>query len=157
MPKNLTVADCESLGMKMPCNQMDNGEYRFRMMSSSDGSGYIRTVMPDNDRGWQNAHYHGGVMETIIVQEGWVASADLLPSGERKITIFKKNDVWTSRPGHAHNIYMPAGAVTHCIKHGQDVGNPEKNGADWYPAPEDFDSWSKSLSEEDIFRLAGSS
>lgn len=45
MPQQLTIADCEALGIKFPCNRMDNGEYRFRLMGP-DGSGYIRTVMP---------------------------------------------------------------------------------------------------------------
>ncbi len=155
MPRNLTVAECEVLGIKTPCNQMDNGEYRFRMMAP-DGSGYIRTAMPENDCGWQNGHHHGGVMETVIVQSGWIGVVELLPDGKRKVGVCKKGDIWTSHPEISHNIYMPAGAVTHCVKHGDDVINPDK-GSDWFPAPKDFDLWSKSLSEEDIFRLAGSS
>src|SRR3989344_3885500 len=154
MPRYVTVAECEALGMKFPANQMDNGEYRFRVMGP-DNSGYIRTVMPSNDRGWQNSHYHKGIRETIVVQTGWVGVADFCDLGITRIRVYKKNDVWTSQPGEAHNIYMPAGAVTHCVKHGDDVGNPAKNGADWYEAPADFDQWSKSLSEADIFRLAG--
>lgn len=153
MPKNLTIAECEALGIKFPANMMDNGEYRFRLMGP-DNSGYIRTVMPDSDRGWQNSHFHKGIYETIVVQSGWVGVVDLLADGTRKVRVCRKNDVWTSQPGHSHNIYMSAGAVTHCVKHGADVGNPAKNGADWYEAPADFDAWSKSLSEPDIFRLA---
>ena len=154
MPRNLTVAECEALGMKFPANQMDNGEYRFRMMGP-DNSGYIRTVMPETDKGWQNSHFHKGIYETIVVQKGWIGVVDLLPDGTRKVAVRKANDVWTSHPEHPHNIYMAAGAVTHCVKHGDDVGNPAKNGADWYEAPAGFDAWSKSLTEEDIFRLAG--
>ena len=154
MPKNLTPAECEALGINFPCSQMDNGEYRFRLMGS-DNSGYIRTVMPDSDHGWQNAHYHKGVMEVVVVQAGWVGVADLLPNGTRKVRVFWKNDMWMFHPGYSHNIYMPAGAVTHCIKHGDGVGNPKKDGADWYESPPDFDAWSKSLREADIFRLAG--
>ena len=154
MPRNLTVAECEALGIKSPCNQMDNGEYRFRLMGP-DNSGYIRTVMPATDKGWQNSHFHKGIYETIVVQKGWIGVVDLLPDGTRKVAVRKANDVWTSHPEHPHNIYMAAGAVTHCVKHGDDVGNPAKNGADWYEAPADFDTWSKSLTEADIFRLAG--
>ena len=154
MPKNLTIDDCLAQGMKFANNQMDNGEYRFRLMGP-DNSGYIRTVMPATDKGWQNSHYHKGIYETIVVQKGWISVVDLLPDGTRKVRVCQKNDVWTSQPETSHNIYMPAGAVTHCVKHGDDVGNPAKNGADWYEAPADFDQWSKSLSEADIFRLAG--
>ena len=90
------------------------------------------------------------------MQSGWIGVVELLPDGKRKVGVCKKGDIWTSHPEISHNIYMPAGAVTHCVKHGDDVINPDK-GSDWFPAPKDFDLWSKSLSEEDIFRLAGSS
>ena len=153
MPKNLTPAECEALGIKFPCSQMDNGEYRFRLMGP-DNSGYVRTVMPDSDRGWQNSHFHKGIYETFVVQSGWIGVVYLLPDGIRKVSVLRMNDVWTFQPGCSHNIYMSAGAVTHTVKHGTNVGNPAKNGADWYDASADFDAWSKSLSEADIFRLA---
>ena len=148
MPKNLTPAECEALGIKFPCSQMDNGEYRFRLMGP-DNSGYIRTVMPDSGYGWQNSHYHKGVQETWVIQSGWVGVADLLPDGQVKITVYCKNDVWTSHPGHHHNIYMSSGTVLHTVKHGDcSLQN------DWFACAE-LDALSKPLTETDIFRLAG--
>ncbi|MEK7109258.1 MAG: hypothetical protein AAB919_02375 [Patescibacteria group bacterium] len=120
-----------------------------------DNSGYIRTVMPERNRGWQNSHFHKGIYEIVVVQSGWVGVVDLLADETRKVSVYRKNDMWIFHPEHAHNIYMAAGAVTHCIKHGDNIGNPAKNGVDWYDAPEKFDKWTKLLSEENIFRLAG--
>ncbi len=167
MPKNLAIADAEGLGMKFANSLMDNGEYRFRLMGA-DGSGYIRTVMPADRPGeWQNSHYHGGVLldehsappkkgviEMIIVQTRWVVTADLLPGGKRQLGLYRRNEFWVSQPGIAHNIYMPRGSVTHCVKYGDDVVNPAKN-SDWYPAPDDFDVWTKSLDEAAIFKQLG--
>lgn len=154
MPKSLTIAECEALGMKFPASQMDNGEYRFRVMGP-DNSGYIRTVMPANNCGWNNAHYHKGIVETVIVQRGWVGIAKLLLDRKFSIAVLRESNIWVSHPGEAYNIYMSAGTTLHTVKYGAYVGNPAKNGADWYEAPPDFDTWSKSLTEADIFRLAG--
>lgn len=91
----------------------------------------------------------------IIVQRGWVGTADLLPDGTRQMGVYERNQYWVSTPGIAHNIFSPPGSVTHCVKYGDDVVNPEKK-SDWWPAPEDFDAWTKSfLTEADLFRKVG--
>ena len=170
MPKDLTLEEgaklCADFGMKLGGRLMDNGELRFSMNAKS-GAAYILTAMATEQKGaWQNAHYHGGkllspgepslkmgIIELILVESGWVASADLMPNGERVIKMCKPGDVWISQPGIAHNIYQRG--VTHCLKYGAPVGNhdAQRNGADWWPAPKDFDDWTKSLSEDDIHRL----
>jgi hypothetical protein len=166
MPQTLSHAECLALGMRFPANEMDNGERRFRLMAP-DGSGYIRVVMPQGiTGGWQNAHYHGGrmlaesepallagVTELCIVQSGQVAYAEQTPLGERVLRLYGPGEHWVMRPGVAHNVFMFPGAVTHTVKYGTDVPNPEK-GADWYPAPESFDVWTKSLREEYILANA---
>lgn len=152
MPKNLTVEECEELGIKFPCNLMDNGEYRFRLMQSGQnaGYGYIMTVMPGTSSGWQNSHYHNWVMETYIVQNGWIGLAELLFGGQVKISVYRKDELFTTQPGSVHNVYMAAGAVIHTVKHGGDR-SLEK---DWFASPE-LDEKVKSLGEADIFQLAG--
>ena len=171
MPKDLTLVEsgdlCALLGIKLAGRKMDNGELRFKV-SAPSGAAYILTAMADEQDGaWQNAHYHGGkllspgepslkigITELILVESGWVASADLMPNGEHEIKLCKPGDVWISRPGIAHNIYQRG--VTHCLKYGVPVGNhdEQRKGDDWWPAPKDFNDWTKSLSEDDIHRLA---
>src|SRR5690242_10293711 len=71
--RQLSDKDAESLGIVTRHEQMDNGEYRFRLLAS-DGSAYSRTVA--GDRGaWQNSHSHNTARETYIVQSGWMAFA----------------------------------------------------------------------------------
>lgn len=151
MPKNLTVGECKELGIVFPCNRMDNGEYRFRCMNvgQNSGWGYTLTKMPENDSGWQNSHYHTGIMETYIVQKGWIGFAELLSDSQVKISIYRHDRIFTTRPGHAHNVYVSAGAVIHTVKHGN--CSLER---DWFANPV-LDEKTKHLSEADIFRLAG--
>lgn len=152
MPKSLTVIECEALGVTFPCSHMDNGEYRFRLMQNGQnaGYGYILTVMPPaTASAWQNSHYHMGVMETYIVQKGWFGFASLLPDGEMTVRVYRSGDIFTTTPGHAHNVYMSAGTVIHTVKHGD--CSLEK---DWFASPV-LDGKTKYLSEADIFRLAG--
>ena len=143
-------------GIKFSANTMDNGESRFRMMAQ-DGSGYIRTVAGANGA-WQNAHYHVGVMETYVIQTGWMGlvSSEQLSNGtmNMRVKVYLPGKVVTTRPRLEHNVYMPQGAVIHTVKHGVEVQNPEK-GADWYPAGKIFNAWSKGLSEADLHELNG--
>ena len=165
MPKVLTPDQCAAFGVKFGGRVMENGEMRFSA-NFANGSDYIQTVMaPDQQGAWQNSHYHGGrillpgepplakgIIELIIVHSGWVAAADLLPDGTRMLNVYSRGEMWISRPGIPHNVYQRG--VTHCIKYGEPVGNPEKNGADWWPAPQDFDDWTKTLTEDAIFQFA---
>ena len=131
---------------------MDNGEARHRMMHE-DGSGYIRTEA-GLEGAWQNAHYHKGVRETYIVQTGWMAFATMTPDGDYSLVIYQAGGVVSSQPGEHHNVYLPAGAVIHTVKHSDAIGNPEKGGADWYEADSDFDAWTKGVSEEYMKELS---
>lgn len=131
---------------------MDNGESRHRMMTDGGNQGYILTVA-GKDGAWQNAHSHGGAREFYAVVQGWMAFADLVDGVRRMRVVTPDDGPVCSEPGEAHNVYLPAGAAIHTVKWGTAVGNPEKNGADWYPAPEDFDAWTKAQSEEDIRAL----
>jgi len=132
---------------------MENGEQRVRV-TASDGSAYIRTEAAA-EGAWQNAHHHKGVLETYIIQKGWIAVADA-PNHRWRIRLFRAGQVFTSEQGVDHNVYMPADAVIHTVQHGEVVANPQKgNGKDWYAAASAFDRWSKALSLEDIAEETG--
>jgi hypothetical protein len=127
---------------------MPNGEKRYSV-SLPDGSAWILTVAGETG-GWQNAHYHKGVRETYIVQSGWMAFATIDDEGNYNIDIYVPGDVVNSLPTQHHNVYLPVGAVTHTVKHGDAIGNPDKKGNDWYPAFSDFDTWTKGMGEDDL-------
>jgi len=144
------------MGISISGAKMDNGELRVRCMQES-GSGYIWTESPTGDKPqWQNAHYHKGIHETYIVGKGNIAFASRVPDGDWVVQVYGVDTVITSQPEISHNVYLFAGSAIHTVKHGTPVGNPKKGGADWYPAADDFDTWTKSLSEEDIAKLSGS-
>ena len=143
MAENINYAPITTGSQEMP-----NGEIRHRLMHE-DGSGYIRTEAGP-DGAWQNAHYHRGVRETYIVQKEWMAFATLMEDGSFEVHIYFPGEVISSELDQHHNVYLPAYAVIHTVKHGEAVGNPDKNGADWYEARVDFDKWTKDLSEADL-------
>jgi oxalate decarboxylase/phosphoglucose isomerase-like protein (cupin superfamily) len=133
---------------------MTNGEYRHKLTHRYDESAYIRTESGEQGA-WQNSHYHKGVRETYIVQSGWMAFAVVGISGKYHVDIYRPSELITSSLLQHHNVYLPAGAVIHTVKHGSPVGNPDKKWNDWYPAHSDFDTWTKGLDEQDILLFDG--
>lgn len=140
----------------LKAERMPNGEGRMRL----SGVDYILTSAGEAGA-WQNAHLHGGatpaagegVRELYIVQSGWMAFANETADGH-KVEKLGAGSVVISEPGQAHNVYLPVGAVIHTFKFGKPVGNPDKGNADWWPASEVFDNWTKGLSEADIDNFA---
>lgn len=114
-----TISEAEAAsvyGMATSHEQMPNRERRFRLMDR-EGIGYVRTEAGEQGA-WQNSHAHYRISETYIVQKGWIAVALLNGSGALTLRILRAGDVWTSEIGEVHNIYMPANAITHVVKHG---------------------------------------
>jgi mannose-6-phosphate isomerase-like protein (cupin superfamily) len=107
--------------------RMPSGELRFRLMGD-DGNGYIRTVAGPG--GWQNSHLHRRTTETYVVESGWMVMAIADAAGEPKLHHFGPGMVTTAPIDLAHNVYLPAGAVVHTVKHGCVAGEP-----DWEAAP----------------------
>lgn len=141
--KSLNESDALDHGISARHEQMENGELRFRLVAD-DGSSYIRTVATGTG-GWQNSHYHKTVLETYIAQEGRTLLIELV-DGNLVWNTLNPGDVYTTRPYVPHNIYLPADAILHTVKHGE-----AGDGPDWHPAPE-LDAQTKGLSEEDIAR-----
>lgn len=113
--------------VSLNCQQMDNGEIRYRMLGS-DGSTYIRTEASDHS-GWENSHYHKALRELYLVSSGWILIA--VPEGDGvKITRLEAGETYLTQPGVPHNVYMSPFAVTHTVK----FGSTEYS--DWYPCLE---------------------
>ncbi|MCQ1058633.1 cupin domain-containing protein [Photobacterium sp. ZSDE20] len=108
---------------------MNNGETRSRM-KSCDGSGYIRTRYPNEEKGrWQNSHFHQTTFETYIVQSGSILYAELI-KGELEIRKVTANEVITVKPGVPHNVFVYPNTDLHTVKHG--AAQPD----DWHACPE---------------------
>lgn len=116
------------------------GELRFRM-SSADGTRSIRTVRTMSAGGeWQDAHYHCSVRETYIVQSGWIAFVELRED-VIDLQVLIAGAIVTTEPLVHHNVYMPAGAIIHTVKHGTGHGEDKEE------APE-LTEWCKLLRTE---------
>lgn len=98
----------------------ENGELRFRLLKN-DGTAYIRTEAPPKGD-WQDSHWHKSVMETYIVQSGWMGYAERRDDGEPEIYLYRAGESFTTPPEIIHNVYLPAGAVIHTVKHGEATG-----------------------------------
>jgi len=144
-PKKIPIDVAEKEhGITHPHECMPNGELRFRL-AAADGSAYIRTVSTPQS-GWQKSHHHAGVKETYVVQAGWMALATLR-DGHLAVECFAEGDVVTTRPHEPHNVYLPADAVIHTVKHGKTEAK------DWHPAPE-LDQLTRNLGQEQVLALS---
>lgn len=123
--------------------KMPNGELRFRLQKN-DSTAYIRTEASETG-GWQQAHWHKKVLETYIVQAGWMAYAELVDD-EVRLTTFEPGESFTTEPNVIHNIYLPAEAVIHTVKHGN--GRGEVRVVDAKTA--EFTSLTETIDEDEI-------
>lgn len=114
-------------GMSARHDRMPWGELRFRLMGD-DGNGYCRTVAGSG--GWQNSHVHRRTTETYIVESGWMVMAVADEAGAPRLQRYGPGMVITAPIDLAHNVYLPAGAVVHTVKHGCVAGE-----IDWEAAP----------------------
>ena len=146
--REITPAEAnETYSVKTAFHEIQpGGELRFRLLHG-DGTRYIRTEYPDSARGtWQEAHYHRSVLETYIVQKGWIAFADD-SGGALRLRILSSGDIVTVQPGVRHNVYLPAGCIFHTIKHGAGQGEDKE-------AATEFSVKCKSLSTEEAIIAA---
>lgn len=125
---------------------MPNGELRVRLISP-DGNNYIRTEAGASGA-WQKAHHHQHLRETYVVERGWMGYA-VERDGQPLLAVYWPNEVVTTQPLVPHNVYLPANAVIHTIKHGS------ADAKDWNENP-NLTVACLALSEKDIQRLSHS-
>ncbi|WP_125255598.1 hypothetical protein [Brevundimonas fluminis] len=109
-------------GVRTHHNRFESGEVRFRLMSS-DGNGYILTRASHD--GWQNSHVHYRTQETYIVEAGWMVLAVEGPRGV-ETSWLGPGDIVTTPIGQVHNVYLPAAAIIHTVKHGARGGDQDR-------------------------------
>lgn len=144
-PKKISIEEATKDGIKLNFDQMNNGEKRYRLVGP-DGSGYCRTL-GSNKGAWQNSHYHKAATEIYIVQSGWIIYGEIDHSKNCKLNYLKEGQSVTVLPFVHHNVFMSPNSVVHTVKCGE-----TDRGADWFPS-EELDDYTKSFSEEDLFKL----
>ena len=102
---------------------MDNGEYRFRLSSSS--SAYIRTESKGGS--WQKSHFHTEQTEHFIVEKGTVMFATIY-EGKVEVKQYVEGDYFFVSPLIPHNMCLSESGITHTVKFG--------GKADWNSYPE---------------------
>ncbi|MBD8070677.1 cupin domain-containing protein [Bacillus sp. PS06] len=145
-PKKISFEEAYSSGIEVNFELMDNGEKRYRLVSS-DGTSYCRTVGSEVGS-WQNSHYHKAVSEFYVVQSGWIVYAEIDLNGETELRFLREGESVIVNPFVHHNIFMSSNAVTHTIKYG---GYGPNN--DWFSSKE-LDIFTKKLSEKDLLELS---
>ena len=143
MGRALNDEEVGQAGVSTAHEELENGELRFRLRCR-DGSAYIRTVAAAQG-GWQAAHSHCCLRETYVVQEGWMALAEL-HDGTLRIRVLLAGAVVTVEPGVEHTVYLPGHAVIHTVKHGL------AGVSDWRGAPR-VDELTAGVREADLLRL----
>ena len=139
----------KAFGISADHEHMVNGERRFRLVDKN-GLGYVRTEAGEVGA-WQNSHFHRTMHETYIVQTGWIAVATIADINSAPVLIMlEPEQTWTSPINVAHNVYMPAGAVTHVVKHGPG------DASDWQvsDSTKELDRITHALSEYELLDLA---
>jgi mannose-6-phosphate isomerase-like protein (cupin superfamily) len=144
-PKEISLEEAHSSGIDVNFELMNNGEKRYRLVSS-DGSSYCRTVGAET-AAWQNSHYHKSVSEFYVVQSGWIVYAEMDPRGKVDFRFLREGESVSVTPYVHHNIFMSSNSITHTIKYGgggHDI--------DWFPSGE-LDNFTKKLTENDFLNL----
>ncbi|MZQ83036.1 hypothetical protein GQF01_13060 [Paenibacillus sp. 5J-6] len=129
-------------GIENKYDLMNNGERRFRLNCSADGSSYCRTVAAENGA-WQNSHYHKTVSELYVVQSGWIVYAEKIDT-KLQICLLREGESVTIKPLVHHNIFLSSNSVIHTIKFGSALEN------DWFPSSE-LDRITKHLDPYELF------
>lgn len=154
MPSETSITSAEAEerhGVQARHGLMENGEKRFRLTKPSEGSGYIRTEASSTG-GWQNAHYHEQVLETYVVQSGWIVACELRDAAHRYV-LYNAGEVFTTSPLVVHNIYMPANAVIHTVKHGRTPPGKPVDRVEKAAEPERMTAANKALGEAELLAM----
>jgi mannose-6-phosphate isomerase-like protein (cupin superfamily) len=146
MSRKLTTEEATGYGIYANHEIMSNGELRFRL-TGSDGSSYIRTHASDIGA-WQRSHVHHSTREVYIVQSGWMCLASIV-KGVLNLRICQSGELVEINPMIPHNVYLPAKAMIHTVKHGL-------SGKDDRFAVPELDELVLGLSEEQLVQQAAS-
>ncbi len=137
--------DLLAVRVKLTGKVMPNGERRLR--AQFPGVSFHLTTSENG--GWQEAHFHKGLVEIYTVLEGRIALI-LNKVHEPQTGVILKGDSITLRPGDSHNVYLFPDTVIITVTYGSPICNSEKGNADWWPAGEEFNNWTRSITEEQI-------
>ena len=122
---------------------MPNGEKRLRF-KQPDGFTVTSTIAnqwkPEEGLSWQEPHFHKGISESYFLISGEVwfvwCEGNLVFSQNLK----EPGENIDFKPLVPHLVILAPGAHIVTAQSGQEVGNPDRKGNDWYPVEDTF--WS---------------
>jgi hypothetical protein len=117
---------------------MPNGEIRTSMTDPS-GTKISITKIPFWEIGaglpWQDAHFHKGVTEHYIVDTGWAGF--LFEKGNEPCwQVVQAGGHISFSPLDGHVVLLGPGAILFTAQTGIPIGNPDRQGNDWWPVSE---------------------
>jgi mannose-6-phosphate isomerase-like protein (cupin superfamily) len=103
--QKISEEEARLYGIETKYDLMDNGERKFRLNCSTDGSSYCRTVASETGA-WQNSHFHKSVSEYYVVQSGGIVYAEK-NGGEFKLRLLMEGEsVSFSSKFRNHSLYI---------------------------------------------------
>lgn len=146
---DLVREDLKGTSVDLTFKPMPSGEQRFRMRPKTGlyTSSVILTVAdPIQDDGsypgWQQAHSHKGTIEFYSVIYGQIGIVRVTQNGVIGYVVEAGENTQCFKLGDVHNILPGASAefLTWQTIDEEGVGNPERQGNDYWPAGDSFDS-----------------
>ena len=120
MLRDLSFGEFREHGIEISGNEMESGEFRFRLASKE--SSYIRTEAV-HASSWQKSHYHREQSECFFIEKGMAISATV-ESGKVLVRTYQEGDFFIISSMTVHNIFLEKGSISHTIKWG---GRPDWN------------------------------
>lgn len=124
MLRDLPLEEFQKHGIEISGNEMENGEFRFRL--SSKESSYIR-VEEFHASSWQKSHFHREQSECFLIEKG-MAIVATVENEEVFIHTYRSGGFLLIGPMIAHNVFFTKGSISHTIKWGGQ--------SDWNAFPE---------------------
>ncbi|NMO98176.1 cupin domain-containing protein [Paenibacillus lemnae] len=141
----MSIEEAQLKGINVNFESLENGQIKYKL-DGPEGSSYCRTVGAEKGS-WQNSHYHQTLFELYVVQEGWIAYAEIDPAGKCEIRILEEGDTVIVEPFVHHNIFLSSNSIIHTVKYGKSSA-----GIDWFSS-EKLDDYIQEFTEDEIIKL----
>lgn len=130
-------------GSKYTWKHMENDEHRRRTVFSNglsvSSTELAHYEVSDEKLPWQGGHHHRGKMELYFLISGWAAFVWTDVTGVHWEILRDPTDTISFLQGCDHNVLLGPNSHIGTAIFGEPIGNPERKGNDWWPAPNNFD------------------
>jgi hypothetical protein len=135
--------------------EMPGGAMRYRLTLGTKATFHLTE---GGRGGWEEAHFHKGLYEHYVVMKGKiiVAIEDAL-ADESRISLrpYHEGEAVTVKPNCVHNVFLCPFSIIAVTKWGEPIGNPAKQGKDWWEADSRFSNYTQRLTQEEMLNSHG--